>query len=56
MGWQNRHGYIKMSYFLPYGQSKTEIKFELDLCSYTAKSDIKSATVAIHRNFLKMLI
>ena len=34
-----------MSYFPPYGQSKNEIKAELDLPSYTTKSHLKSAAI-----------
>ena len=38
-----KYCYIKMSYFLPYGNSKSKLKVDLDLSNYVARSDLKKS-------------
>ena len=36
--------FYKNDYFLPYGRSKNEVVFELNLSNYATRSDLKNAT------------
>ena len=45
-----------MSYFPPYGYSKSNIKVELDLLNYATKSDLKNAAGVDISQFAKDMI
>ena len=45
-----------MSYFLPYGHSKNQTEFELDLSNYASKSHFKNATGVDTSQFAKKII
>ena len=45
-----------MTYFPPFGNSKNEIKFDLDLPNYATNSHLKTQQVSMHLHLrLKMI-
>ena len=56
VGLIKKYCYIKMTYFPPFGNSKNETKFDLDLPNYATKSHLKTQQVSMHLHLrLKMI-